>query len=108
MSPARTAPSVNVVAAEFRLTEKLVTSRSGLPVPTKLGSMSPTGSDTVADANAGEAISAEIRTAESLSIFIEEPLLVPPLWRGWLLPSSMVQKNLAGFGEARLTATEKD
>ena len=69
---------VNVVAAEFRLTEKLVTSRSGLPVPTKLGSMSPTGSDTVAAANAGEATSAEIRTAESLSVFIEEPLLVPP------------------------------
>src|SRR5438270_10209077 len=106
MSPARTAPSVNVVAAEFRLTEKLVTSRSGLPVPTKLGSMSPTGSDTVADANAGEATSAEIRTAESLKVFIEKPLLVPPLRRGWLLQSSMVQKNLGEVREPRLTATE--
>src|SRR5438270_6305686 len=98
MSPARTAPSVNVVAAGFRLTEKLVTSRSGLAVPTKLGSMSPTGSDTVAVANAGDAMSAEIKTAESLNVFIEEPLPSSPLCVGGCYHARWFKKNIADVG----------
>jgi hypothetical protein len=79
MSPASTAPNEKVVAAASRLTEKLVTSRSGVAVPTNVGRISPAGSDTVA-ATAGVPAKAATITSATLVVLIGLPLFkdAPP------------------------------
>src|SRR6478672_6454236 len=90
MSPARVAPNENVVAPASRLTAKLVTSRSGLPLPTKLGRMSPTASTTEA-ALAGEAAMMDKRATANGNLFMG----VPP---ALLAPSEEVSVRRAGAG----------
>src|SRR5438046_2679199 len=89
MSPAKTAPSENVVAAGLRLTEKLVTSTSGLTTPVKLGRKSLTGSATVAVcAIAGELTTIDNKAAASGILFIAFPRT-----RGPRLPMSVHQAD---------------
>src|SRR4051794_29868124 len=96
ISPARTAPSEKLVAVASRLTAKLVTSRSGLLVPVKLGRMSPAAS-TIEAARSGEpAIRASRATVNDI-VFIELPLL-------WDAPRAalVVRRSMPVQRDARL------
>src|SRR3954462_8203330 len=106
MSPARTASNEKVVALGSRSTEKLVTSRSGLPVPTKLGRMSPTGSLTVV-ANAGELMIIGSTARAMWIVFMGNPCSgAPPRADEWSAAPQWFKAEATAHGQHVRRATD--